>query len=117
MTALQQAERDWERWRKNNSFCDDLAYALDDYDLPESETKEGVIRDYQANLDRRLLGLDIMAFVHVRFATHSDQTPDDFEAVIMRLPEVQSGQNAAAKILKELPSEAADALSRLHTSR
>ena len=35
----------------------------------------------------------------------------------MRLHEVQSGQNAAAKILKELPSEAADALSRLHTSR
>ena len=35
----------------------------------------------------------------------------------MRLPEVQSGQNAAAKILRELPSEAADALSRLHTSR
>ena len=35
----------------------------------------------------------------------------------MRLPEVQGGQNAAAKILKELPSEAADALSRLHTSR
>jgi len=35
----------------------------------------------------------------------------------MRLPEVQSGQTAAAKILKELPSEAADALSRLHTSR
>ena len=35
----------------------------------------------------------------------------------MRLPEVQNGQNAAAKILKELPSEAADALSRLHTAR
>lgn len=35
----------------------------------------------------------------------------------MRLPEVQSGQNAAAKILKEIPSEAADALSRLHTTR
>ena len=35
----------------------------------------------------------------------------------MRLPDVQSGQNAAAMILKELPSEAADALSRLHTSR
>nr|WP_233172538.1 Lrp/AsnC family transcriptional regulator [Pseudomonas chlororaphis] len=52
--------------------------------------EEGVIKDYQANLDRRLLGLDIMAFVHVRFATHSDQTPDDFETVIMRLPEVQA---------------------------
>jgi TPR repeat protein len=35
----------------------------------------------------------------------------------MGLPEIQRGQNDAAKILKELPSEAADALSRLHTSR
>jgi TPR repeat protein len=35
----------------------------------------------------------------------------------MGLPEIQRGQNEAAKILKELPSEASDALSRLHTSR
>jgi TPR repeat protein len=35
----------------------------------------------------------------------------------MGLPEIQRGQEAAAKILAELPSEAADALSRLHTSR
>ncbi len=35
----------------------------------------------------------------------------------MRLPEIQSGQKAAAKILAELPSEAADALSRLHNTR
>ena len=35
----------------------------------------------------------------------------------MGLAEVQGGQKAAAKILAELPSEAADALSRLHTSR
>jgi hypothetical protein len=35
----------------------------------------------------------------------------------IRLPEIQSGQKAAAKILAELPSEAADALSRLHNSR
>ena len=35
----------------------------------------------------------------------------------MDLPEIQRGQNDAAKILKELPSEASDALSRLHTSR
>jgi hypothetical protein len=35
----------------------------------------------------------------------------------MGLNEVQRGQNDAAKILAELPSEAADALSRLHTSR
>lgn len=35
----------------------------------------------------------------------------------MDLTEVQAGQKAGAKILAELPSEAADALSRLHTSR
>jgi len=50
--------------------------------------EEGVIKDYQANLDRRLLGLEIMAFVQVRFVTHSDQAPDDFEAVVLQLPEV-----------------------------
>jgi DNA-binding Lrp family transcriptional regulator len=52
--------------------------------------EEGVIKDYQANLDRRMLGLDIMAFVHIRFTTHTDHTPEDFEAVIMQLPEVLS---------------------------
>lgn len=35
----------------------------------------------------------------------------------MGLTEVQGGQKTAAKILAELPSEAADALSRLHNSR
>lgn len=35
----------------------------------------------------------------------------------MRLSEIKSGQEVGAKILAELPSEAADALSRLHTSR
>ncbi|MFZ9979018.1 MAG: tetratricopeptide repeat protein [Opitutales bacterium] len=36
---------------------------------------------------------------------------------VMRLEEIRTGQKAAAKILAELPSEAADALSRLHNSR
>lgn len=48
--------------------------------------------------------------------------PEDADALDqleqrMRQPEIKSGQDAAAKILKELPSEASDALSRLHTSR
>ena len=38
----------------------------------------GIIKDYQANLDRRLLGLEILAFVQVRFASHGDKAPDDF---------------------------------------
>lgn len=50
----------------------------------------GVIKGYQANLDRRMLGLDIMAFVHIRFSTHADHAPDAFEAVIAQLPEVLS---------------------------
>ena len=52
--------------------------------------EEGVIKGYQANLDRRMLGLDIMAFVHIRFSTHADHAPDAFEAVIKQLPEVLS---------------------------
>ncbi|KAF2394698.1 DNA-binding transcriptional activator DecR [Pseudomonas frederiksbergensis] len=50
----------------------------------------GVIKGYQANLDRRMLGLDILAFVHIRFSTHADHAPDAFEAVIAQLPEVLS---------------------------
>jgi len=52
--------------------------------------EEGVIKDYQANLDRKMLGLDIMAFVHVRFAIHTDHAPDAFEAVVKELPQVLS---------------------------
>lgn len=52
--------------------------------------EEGVIKDYQANLDRRKLGLDIMAFVHIRFSTHTDHTPEAFEAVIKQLAQVQA---------------------------
>lgn len=49
-----------------------------------------MIKDYQANLDRKMLGLDIMAFVHVRFAIHTDHAPDAFEAVVKELPQVLS---------------------------
>lgn len=48
----------------------------------------GLIKGYQANLDRHLLGLNILAFVHVRFMTHADNAPDRFEAIIRSLPEV-----------------------------
>ncbi|MBJ9975164.1 Lrp/AsnC family transcriptional regulator [Pseudomonas sp. S75] len=50
----------------------------------------GVIKDYQANLDRRKLGYDVMAFAQVRFGNHSANAPDDFEQVIMKLPQVLS---------------------------
>lgn len=50
----------------------------------------GIIKDYQANLDRRKLGYDVMAFAQVRFGNHSANAPDDFEEVIRGLPEVLS---------------------------
>ncbi|WEK28970.1 MAG: Lrp/AsnC family transcriptional regulator [Candidatus Pseudomonas phytovorans] len=50
----------------------------------------GVIKDYQANLDRRKLGYDVMAFAQVRFGNHSAEAPDEFEQVILKLPQVLS---------------------------
>lgn len=51
---------------------------------------QGVITGYQANIDRRSIGLNLLAFVHVRFNIHSDKTADNFEAVIRNRPEVLS---------------------------
>ncbi|MFJ4387704.1 Lrp/AsnC family transcriptional regulator [Pseudomonas sp. NPDC089408] len=50
----------------------------------------GIIKDYQANLDRRKLGYDVMAFAQVRFGNHSAEAPDAFEQVILKLPQVLS---------------------------
>lgn len=51
---------------------------------------KGVITGYHASIDRRAVGLDLFAFVQVRINIHSDQTADDFEAVIHSRPEVLS---------------------------
>ena len=50
----------------------------------------GIIKDYQANLDRRKLGYDVMAFAQVRFGNHSANAPDEFEQGILKLPQVLS---------------------------
>lgn len=48
----------------------------------------GYIQDYQANLDRKKLGYDVLAFAQVSFGNHSANAPDEFEQVIRELPEV-----------------------------
>lgn len=48
----------------------------------------GVILDYQANLDRRKLGFDVLAFTQVRFGNHAADAPDRFEEAIRGLPQV-----------------------------
>ncbi len=50
----------------------------------------GIIKGYQANLDRKKLGYDVMAFAQVRFGNHSANAPDEFEQVILKLPQVLS---------------------------
>jgi DNA-binding Lrp family transcriptional regulator len=49
---------------------------------------EGVITGYQANVNRRSVGMDVFAFVLVTFNMHSDKSADNFEAVIKNRPEV-----------------------------
>ncbi|WP_153949593.1 Lrp/AsnC family transcriptional regulator [Cupriavidus sp. U2] len=50
----------------------------------------GVIRDYQANLDRRKLGFGVLAFAQIGFGVHAGDDPDNFEKTILALPEVLS---------------------------
>ena len=41
--------------------------------------EDGYITGYQANLDRRKLGLDVLAFVQVSFGVHGGELPNQFE--------------------------------------
>ena len=50
--------------------------------------RTGVIGAIVARLDRRKLGLEVEVFVQVRLASHADDTPDTFIAMVGRLEEV-----------------------------
>ena len=54
---------------------------------------DGIIKGYQANLDRRKLGFDILAFVQVMFSVHTDNSPEKFEQTIKEVPEILSCYN------------------------
>ena len=54
---------------------------------------DGIIKGYQANLDRRKLGFDILAFVQIMFSVHTDDTPGKFEQSIKEVPEILSCYN------------------------
>jgi Lrp/AsnC family leucine-responsive transcriptional regulator len=58
---------------------------------------DGFIAGYSANLDRRKLGLAIMAFVQVKFSTHHGDLAHDFERAIVELPQVLSCHNVAGE--------------------
>jgi len=48
----------------------------------------GIIKGYQALLDRKKMGFGVLAFAQVRFGDHADKTADRFEELIQQRPEV-----------------------------
>lgn len=51
---------------------------------------DGFITGYQANLNRRKLGLDVLAFVQLRFMVVTDVSTQQFEATVLQHPSVLS---------------------------
>ena len=49
----------------------------------------GAIEGYHASLSAKALGLDVLAFVQIRLATHSPRNSKRFKELIESLPEVQ----------------------------
>lgn len=49
---------------------------------------EGVIRDYTATLDRRRIGLGVLAFIRVRIDSHSEAEAEAFSEEVTKLEEV-----------------------------
>jgi Lrp/AsnC family transcriptional regulator, leucine-responsive regulatory protein len=58
---------------------------------------EGIIDGYQANLNHRKLGFDIMAFVQVVFSVHTDEQPEKFEQTVQGIPEILSCYNVTGE--------------------
>src|SRR5579864_7822736 len=54
----------------------------------EKMEQSGIIRKRVALLDRKKLGLDMMAFAHVKLQAHGQRTLPLFEEAVRRFPEV-----------------------------
>lgn len=53
----------------------------------------GIIHDYQANLNRRKLGLGVMAFVQITCTAHDEKTTRLFEEIIQASDNIMSCHN------------------------
>ena len=49
---------------------------------------EGIIRGYRADLDPKLAGCHLQAFIEVRLSDHAEATVERFEQAILQRPEV-----------------------------
>ncbi|WP_067215754.1 Lrp/AsnC family transcriptional regulator [Marinomonas gallaica] len=59
--------------------------------------EEGVITDYQANLDRRKLGFGVMAFVQLTCNQHDAETTERFERTIEQCENVMACHNTTGE--------------------
>ena len=57
----------------------------------------GVIEGYQAILNRKKLGLGLMAFVHISCTDHSEEATAKFERIIEAAPQVLSCHNVTGE--------------------
>ncbi len=80
---------------------------------------EGVIRGFQAILDRRKLGLGVTAFVSILLENHSEVTARAFEAGVAALPEIVSCHNVSGHFdfLLQVVAEDLDSFSHLVLNR
>ncbi|HCL66150.1 MAG TPA: AsnC family transcriptional regulator [Rhizobium sp.] len=52
--------------------------------------KEGVIRGYRAEIDRKKVGLGLTVFVEVKVGHHNRETSERFQEALLAVPEVAS---------------------------
>lgn len=74
----------------------------------------GVIEGYQAILNRRKLGLGVMAFVQISCSDHSEEATEKFEKIIVSAPQVLSCHNTTgeADFLLQIVASDLDSYSR-----
>ena len=74
----------------------------------------GVIEGYQAILNRRKLGLGVMAFVQISCSDHSEEATEKFEKFIASAPQVLSCHNTTgeADFLLQVVARDLDSYSR-----
>ncbi|VVO13653.1 Lrp/AsnC family transcriptional regulator [Pseudomonas fluorescens] len=74
----------------------------------------GVIEGYQAILNRRKLGLGVMAFVQISCSDHSEEATEKFEKIIASAPQVLSCHNTTgeADFLLQVVASDLDSYSR-----
>lgn len=58
---------------------------------------DGFIVAYQAILNRKKLGIGLLAFVQITFSNHNGEQPDQFEQAIAAIPEIMSCHNVTGE--------------------